>query len=150
MVTLEIISKFELKKYVGIAYEGDTALLEKYHVGKFTHEQAVESTMSMIEIVDKNCEMEDEIMNHYKVELDGEAIGYVCTVPKYLYSFGINKKYRSKEILIEWWQRIKEVLGQTFITKLYPNNNRAINFCKKQGMEIVEDLEPDCITLIKI
>ena len=147
MVNLLKISKFDLPEAIKIAYEGDDELLEKYHVDKYDLMGAVASTLRMIY---KMVEWENMEMDYYKVMQDETPIGYICTYPNNLYSFGINKKYRSKEILKEWWSRVKEVMGEKFITMLYPNNTRAINFLKKQGMVEIEDIEDNCVTLLNI
>lgn len=146
-IDIEKISKFTLPELIRIAYEGDEDLLNKFHVDKFDINGAVASTLWMIEQTD---EREYEEMDHYKVSLDGTPIGYVSLFPNFLYSFGININYRTKEILTEWWAKVKEIFGGKFITMLYPNNERAIEFCKKQGMVEVPDIEDNCVTLLNL
>ena len=147
MVELVKISKFELPTVIKIAYEGDDDLLDKYHVDKYDIMGAVASTLHMIH---KTVEWEDMEMDYFKVMYNETPIGYICTYPNNLYSFGINKEYRTKEILIDWWGKVVQQLGEGFITMLYPNNTRAINFLKKQGMKLVDDVEENCTTLIYI
>ncbi len=143
MVILEEITKQELPDLIRIAYEGDKDLLDKYHVDKFDIHGAVASTLFMIAETENGVDM-----THYKVALGDISIGYISVFENFLYSFGINKEYRKKEILIEWFEKVKEVLGYKFITMIYPNNSRAINFLKKQGMKIVNGIKEDVITLI--
>lgn len=145
MIVLEKISKFELRNLVEIAYKGDTDLLDKYWGDGFNLEEAVNETMFMISEVEKEVEM-----SYYAVVCDDEEIGYVCKIPNNLYSFGININYRTKDNLIEFWDRVKEVMGEGFICMLYPQNTRAINFLKKQGMVEVEGVEPNCTVLLNI
>lgn len=147
MVELKKISKFDLPKAVRIAYEGDAELFEKYHVGKFDLDGAVASTLNMIF---QMVEWEDLEMDYYSVMFNGEAIGYICTYPNNLYSFGINKKYRKKEVLLDWWEAVKSIFNGKFITMLYPNNTRAIRFLKKMGMVEVDGVENNCITLLNL
>lgn len=147
MVYIIKISKFDLSKFIKIAYEEDSELLEKYHVDKYDLMGAVSSTLSMIY---KVVEWEDLEMDYYKVMYNETPIGYICTYPNNLYSFGINKNYRTKDILTDWWSKVKGIMGEKFITMLYPNNTRAINFLKKQGMVEVEELENNSVTLLNI
>jgi len=142
-IKLEKISIFELPLLVRISYDGDEDLLNKYHIEKFSLEDAVESTMGMIKETGDTIEM-----SYFKVVLGDEPIGYLAIFQNFLYSFGINIKYRTKEVILQYWELIKEVLNDGFITMLYPNNDRAINFLKKQGMSEVEDIEEGLITLI--
>lgn len=145
MIILEKISKFELRNLVEIAYRGDDDLLLHYWGDGFNLEEAVNETMFMISEVGKEVEM-----SYYAVVCDDEEIGYVCKIPNNLYSFGININYRTKDNLIEFWDRVKEVMGEGFICMLYPQNTRAINFLKKQGMVEVEGVEPNCTVLLNI
>jgi len=145
MIILEKISKFELGDLVEIAYKGDDDLLDKYWGDDFNLEEAVNETMFIIGEVEKEAEM-----SYYSVVCDDEEIGYVCKIPNNLYSFGININYRTKDNLIEFWDRVKEVMGEGFICMLYPQNQRAINFLKKQGMIEVEGVERNCTVLLNI
>ncbi len=142
MIELLEINEFELKKYVEAAYEGDADLLTQYHVDTFTFDQAVETTLDMIELTNV-----DNPMTYYGV-VDKERIGYLCTSKNNLYSFGINIKSRTREVLSEFWEKIKQVLGDSFICMLYENNTRAINWAIKCGMVIVPDIEDNCVTLL--
>ncbi len=143
MIELLEINEFELKEYVEVAYKGDGDLLTKYHVDTYTFDEAVETTMDMIEITAMDVKMVN-----YGVMVNGENIGYLSVLDHFLYSFGINIEKRKKEILSEFWQLIKTVLGESFICMLYENNSRAINWLKKCGMEIVDGVEENCVTLL--
>lgn len=147
MVTLIKISKFELPEAIKIAYEGDTELFEKYHVEKFDINGAVASTLQMVHTT---VEWEGLEMDYYKAMLGENEIGYVCCYPNNLYSFGVKKEYRKKDILLEWWSAVKSIFNGKFITMLYPNNTRAISFLKKQGMVEVEGVENDCVVLLNV
>lgn len=145
MTILKKISNLELRNLVEIAYKGDVDLLDKYWGEDFSLEEAVNETMRMINTVSQEVEF-----NHYAVLLDDEEIGYVSCFSHNLYSFGININYRTKDNLIEFWGRIKEVMGESFICMLFPQNERAINFLKKQGMKQVDGVEQNCVTLLNI
>lgn len=145
MIELKQIESNELKQLVEIAYKGDNDLLDKYWGEDFSLEEAVNETMMMIRTISEEVEF-----NHYSVVSDGEEIGYVSCFPNNLYSFGININYRTKDNLLEFWDRTKDVMGESFICMLYPQNERAINFLKKQGMKQVDGIEPNCVTLLNI
>lgn len=146
MVTLELIPLEELKEVISISYLDDGDLFEKYHINPtFTFEECVNSTFDMI--VNNGY---DRDIKFYKVVFESKSIGYVVVFDGFLYSFGINIEYRGKDILIEWWKKVKEVLPETFVCMLYDNNIRAIDFLKKNGMEIIENelLEDNVVILI--
>jgi len=145
MITLTEISLSELRKYVEIAYRGDLDLLDFYWGENFSLEEAVNETMFLInqvaEEIDVDC---------YSVENDGEEIGYIVKFPNNLYSFSININHRTKKNLIEYWERIKEVMEEGFICMLYPQNSRAINWLKKCGMVEVKGVQQELVTLLKV
>lgn len=133
MVRLKKISLPEVREGIAIAYQGDQDLFDKYHVGQCDHFTATMKTMEMIREIAKEYEL-----SHYKVVYDKKNIGYVTSFDGFLYSFGINRKYRKKDILIAWWEEVKSLMGKRFFAQLYKNNTRAINHLVKQGMSIVE------------
>lgn len=135
--------KYDLKKYVEIAYKGDNDLLNKYHVAEYTFEEAVQETLLMIEITSFGIDMKN-----YAVLKDERIIGYLSCFKHNLYSFGINIKYRTSNTLSEFWDKVREILGNSFITMLYPNNTRAIAWLKRCGMQQVDEVEENAVTLI--
>src|SRR5882672_8611321 len=106
MIKLVKISIDELKQYVTIAYENDSDLFDKYHIGKFNLEQCVESTMAMIK---EMCLYKE--VNHYAVMYKNKSIGYVDIFENYLYSYGIAIAFRKKKILVEWWDEVRKTIG---------------------------------------
>lgn len=135
----------DLKPYIKSSYRGDIELRDKYHINKYNLNDAVDITFKMIELTSKEVDM-----NCFAVCFDnGKIIGYLCYFKNNLYSFAINIKYRTKEILKLFWDRIVFVMKEGFVTALFPNNTRAINWLKKCGMSIVPDVDEDLITLIK-
>jgi len=143
MITIKKISKSELPKLVGISYERDEELFEKYHIGKMNFPQAVLSTLDLIDDASKQLNL-----SYYKVIYQKQPIGYFVTFGNYLYSFGIAIKYRKKDILVGWFLAVKKVLGKQFRALLYENNTRAISHLEKQGMKIIDiDNETKIVTL---
>lgn len=131
MVRLIEISKSELKNYVWLAYKGDMELLSKYHIKDFTLDEAIDSTLEMIDVSEKKLRL-----TYFKVLLNDYSIGYVVTSGNHLYSFAIAMEYRTKEILNQWWYKVKSLLGEKFTCLLFSNNKRAINYLEKRGMKI--------------
>lgn len=138
MIDLLEINEFELKKYVEAAYQGDEDLLNYYHIDKYDFDGAVKETLNMIEQTSVGVNMK-----YFGVQIHDEKIGYICAFQNNLYSFGVNIKYRNKWVLIDFWENIKTILGNNFMTVLYPNNTRAINWAKRCGMQ-----EQQCVVLL--
>jgi ribosomal protein S18 acetylase RimI-like enzyme len=144
MVRIKQIKKSELPELVKISYANDVELFNKYHVGKLDFNNSVLITLDMI---DKTSRLTP--INYYKVVYNKQAIGYVVSFRGFLYSFAINKNFRTKEILQDYWNGICKILGEHFICWLYPNNTRAINWLQKCGMKIVEiNKELNRVTLL--
>lgn len=146
MIKTEKISTFELPDLVKIAYMGDGDLLLYYWGEDYNLEEAINATLNAI----KYQENEGIEFNHYAVIEDEQEIGYISCFPNNLYSFGININRRTKEVLKEFWERVKEIMGDSFICMLFPQNQRAIEFLKKQGMQEVSGIEEDCVCLLNI
>lgn len=143
MIEVKKISFKNLEPAIRKAYEGDSDLLEKYHIETCQLDEAVQTELSIINRV--RCVTKIEV---YIVNSGNEIIGYFVTLPNNLYSFAINKNYRNKEVLTELWDSIKTVLNHSFICMLYPNNLRAIKWLKKCGMTEVDGVEDGAITLL--
>ena len=144
-MVLKKISKFELERLVKIAYSGDSDLLEFYWGENLSLQEAVDLTMSLINQVANEVDIEC-----YSVLNEDEEIGYIVKFPNNLYSFSININHRTKQNLIEFWERIKEVMEDGFICMLYEQNKRAIKWLERCGMKIVQGVENNCVTLLKI
>jgi len=145
MINLIKITKFELRKYVEIAYRGDNDLLDLYWGDGFSLQEAVNETMYGINETSKEVNME-----YFCVLNDDEEIGYIAKFPNNLYSFSININHRTKQNLIEFWNRIKEVMEDGFICMLYPQNQRAIKWLEKCGMIRVDGVEQNCVIMLNI
>lgn len=148
MITIKKISKTEIPSLIATAYEGDSELLDKYHSenmhGDVNFPIAVLSTLDTIDDVSKTRKL-----SYYKVIYQKKAIGYFVTFEDFLYSFGINIKYRNREVLIGWFEAVKKVLGKHFRCMLYDINTRAINHLQKQGMKIVHKDEEYKTTILQ-
>ena len=147
MITIKKISKAEIPSLIATAYQGDSELLEKYHSGNMHGDVnfpiAVLSTLDTIDDVSKEYKL-----SYYKVIYQKKPIGYFVTFDNFLHSFGINIKYRNREVLTGWFESVKKVLGKNFMCMLYDINTRAINHLQKQGMKIVHrDEEYKTVTL---
>lgn len=144
MIRLVKISKPELLESVAISYEGDNDLFEKYHIAQMDFMNCVVATMGMILDTAK-----EKDLTYYTVMYNKNKIGYVVVFEDFLYSYGINIKFRKKNILISWWAEVVKIMKGKFITMLYLNNERAISFLKKQHMVVMqEDKENNYITLM--
>ncbi len=141
MITLKKISFSEIEKYVSLAFAGDTDLIEKYHFSDKTLPDTisnnVKNIMEMKKIYPIQC---------YSVNVFGNEIGFTVANENLLYSFGINKEYRTKEIVLGWWQEVRRMTDD-FVCCLYPENTRAINFFVRNGMEISSSTNEN-VTLI--
>lgn len=137
-VSLVPIDKADMEHFVSLAFEGDDKLLEQYHVSPGTLEHCVQHTMGFIE----------ENVNHYKEDIKffavivGEAeVGYTIIIenenlPNELYSFGINKKYRSEEVKTEWLKKLTDIFKTPYYIVLWSKNSRAINFFERNGFVV--------------
>lgn len=134
MITVKKISKSQVAEYVDIAYRGDEDLLQRYHTQVHqTVEAAVFSTMLMIQDASGAKDLK-----YFKICWNSKPIGYFVTFDGFLYSFGINIKFRKPDIHKGWWVEVKKVLGKNFFSMLYDNNSRAVDFLVRQGMKIIE------------
>jgi hypothetical protein len=121
---------------------GDDDLLLKYHLAPMSLIDAVKSTFGMIASASKIKKL-----TYYKVLYNKQPIGYTVTFDNNLYSYAINKKFRKKDILVAWWNEIKETLSDNFMSMLYSNNERAKNFLIKNGMKVFDEKD-NVITFI--
>lgn len=133
-MTIENIDINELPTYVDAALEGDEDILLFYDkkVEVKTVKDACTNIVNKISIA-----YSDSYIRGVKV--DGAEIGYFVFDDELLISFGINKDYRNKETLTEFWGKITNELGGTFNCLLYSYNERAIGYLKKCGMSVIFD-----------
>lgn len=145
MLEIFKIDKNDLRFFVKESYIGDQVGLDKFHIKKFTLDEAVDCTMDIIN------EQEKQIpLYNFGIFWNGLPIGYSVISKNLLYSFCINIKYRTKEIILQWWNWVKEILGNEFYVILEKNNTRAVNFLKKRGMKVVYDNNEDKTIILKL
>lgn len=144
IVSAKKISKTQLPKLIELTYIGDNDLLERYFSVKNTsYFNAVITQLDYIHQASKKFDL-----SYYKLIYKQKPIGYFVTFDGFLYSFGIEKKSRTKEVLSNWFLSVRKVLGKEFISMLYSYNTRAIKHLERQGMKIVdEDIENQTVTL---
>ena len=134
MVTLHEIDYKWLEPFVYLAFAQDFDLLDKYHKKEATTEECISNLIVQIGELKEKCGAVC-----YGVWYDDEPIGFSVIAKRLLYSFGIDIHFRQKDILLEWFDLIKEKLENQFVTLLYNENVRAINFFEKNGMDIVDE-----------
>lgn len=137
------IELYKLQKYCRIAFEGDADLWEKYHQGDKNFEDTVINNIrSVIEI------SQQKAVFCYSISFKNEIIGFFVLVEDILlYSFGINKNYRTREITTTWLNMVKDLMPSDFIVCLRSENTRAINFFVRNDFEIFSQDDQD-VTLI--
>ena len=132
MIELKLIKESEIQALILLSYEGDCELFDKYHITKMTFQEAVDTELSMIR---KNAKNNKFI--YYKVLYDNISIGYVVSLEKFIYSFAIAIKYRTKEVLTHWWDAMVNEFGNEIKFGILSNNKRAISYLENRGMKIV-------------
>src|ERR1700761_1069928 len=123
VVELIRIKKKRLKSAIWTGFKDDPELISRYHISPGTLQHCVQHNYDNV-ITAPGAE-------YFKVMFKKKEIGFVVSVPgpHLLLSFGINKNYRTKEVLSGWLEALKELFHHTFyIVTLYPKNTRAIMF----------------------
>lgn len=138
MVVLERIYKIELPVYVKLAFEGDEELLNDLHISPGSLDHCVNHTLGL---VNGSADFYKDDIEYFKVSLNDETIGYTIVIknetrPNELYSFGINIKYRTKEILQSWLTEVEKILSKPYYIVLWSKNTRAINFFERNGFVV--------------
>ena len=128
----------EMPYYVRRAFDGDEDLLSKFHTSPGTLDHCVNNTMGFIT---ENEDHYKEDMELYSVVFNGNTVGYTIMIrneksPNELYSFGINKNYRKKEILMAWLAEVEKMLGKPYYIVLWSKNERAIKFFERNGFRV--------------
>lgn len=143
-ISIQKIPIEDIGIYVGIAFDEDYDFVEKFHFADKTLEELIASNVRNInelaEKIDVKC---------YVVHWGENKIGFFVMAYHngMLYSFGINKKYRVKNILIDWVGYIKGMVSEYLVCPLNAENKRAINFFLKNDFHVLERDE-NIVTLI--
>jgi len=141
MVKIKEIKKKRANKLIKLAFEGDNDLIEKYHAANVNMDDSILHTIERIDVTSMAYELK-----FFKVICDNADAGFFVIGDNFLYSFGLNLKFRTKEILIKWWELICGELKRGFICMMNKKNTRGIDFLKKQGM-VVFDIGNEVVTL---
>jgi len=131
-MVVKIIGIHWVKEYINAAFENDTELIGLYDKGVKVNsvKEVCDSVYEKLESLIEPCEMRGIVIGDKKV-------GYFTYSPKVLTSFGLNKEYRTKEYLTEFWEAIKKAIGSDFQCALFNHNVRAIEWLEKCGMNII-------------
>lgn len=145
MVEFEEIEFESLKDYVVLGFGGDSELLERYQQLDTDFDATVSRNMSYI-----TDSMEGKKFIFYRIMWEERPIGFTVldVTDSFLFSFGINKQFRSWEILNEWWAYILMMFDGDFGCILWAKNSRAINFLTRQGMQVMEQPDNKIVLLI--
>ena len=136
MVNILEVPYESIEYFIYVAFREDEELLDKYHTVDKTLEECVNNLVKQI----------GEFIKYgtakcYGIFYVGEPIGFSVIGDRFLFSFGIDVHFREKDILLEWFDQLKFILGNEFVTWLYNDNTRAINFFERNGMDVVEENE---------
>lgn len=141
----------DLYRHVKIAFHSDKELLEKYHISTGNLSHCVKHTLSVINEVAKEHNLEA-----YKlVSSEGKEIGFTVLrknteIPiNDLFSFGINIEYRNQQVIGQWLKWLGKELKYPYGVGLYRKNSRAVSFFLKNGFVEVEQPDEKIIVLIK-
>jgi len=136
-----IKDKNRLLEAIQSAFSGDEDLINCFHIVSTGElRDCVEDTY--YRIVQAS---EEYLLDWFEIRKNGKVIGFTILSRPYsfLYSFGLNKEYRKREISEYWWQFVRGVLGNKFSCVLWAKNSRAINFLVKNGMKIFAQKEKE-------
>lgn len=135
-IRLVDISLIELYILVLSSFSNDPELLEKYQ----------QLDTDLVDTVNRNMENIKEwgdSVRYLGINYNGRNIGF-CVIDedrKILVSFGINMKYRKRDILNTWVETLKDYFNGKFNCSLWSKNERAIKFLQKNGMKITKQDE---------
>lgn len=129
---------------VGIAFDEDYEFVEKFHFADKTLDELVANNIRNINELAENIDVKCYVVYWGENKIGFFVMAYHNSM---LYSFGINKKYRVKNILIDWVNYIKTMVSEYLVCPLNAENKRAINFFLKNNFHVLERDE-SIVTLI--
>lgn len=128
-----VYTESELYDGIWVAFYGDYDLMEKFHDIGDTFENCVADTFLSIQNATskKNTEW-------FHIIIKDEVIGYIVAskINSFLYSFGVNEKYRISDNIELWFFHIRKILGYEYTCALWAKNVQSINFLTKNGMKL--------------
>ena len=134
MVEVSVTTKRRVRKLIELAFLGDSDLIEKYHAANDSMQDSVLHTIERIDVTSMAYELK-----YFKVSCDKVDAGFFVIGDNFLYSFGLNLRFRTKEYLIKWWALVCKELKPNFICMMNKKNTRGIDFLKRQGMIIISN-----------
>ena len=147
MIVIRAVNILKIEDYIKCAWKGDSELDKFYDrsLQRRTLEGMVKDTSRKI----RDMMEQDEQLSLLGIELNRTSIGFLIFSEKIsvFYSFGVNTKYRSKEILTAIFEYVKVKLKYNFYSVMYEYNTRAINWLQKCGMEIDPMFKPSHDTI---
>lgn len=137
-VSLMPVARQDISDLVAMAFGGDDGLLTKYHISPGSLMHCVENTLGLI---NENADFYQQDIKFFGVNIGDNRIGYTIVIknethPNELYSFSIQKQYRTPEIKKQWLDEIAKLLGRPYFVSLWSKNTRAINFFQNNGFVI--------------
>ena len=147
MISLRGVNALKIEDYIRSAWEGDSELDKFYDksLKRRTLEGMVKDTSRKIREL-----MEiDENLSLIGINDDRKLIGFVILSEKLsiFYSFGINVKYRNKEMLSAIFNFAALKLKYKFFSVMFEYNTRAIKWLQKCGMVIDLNMNPSSDTV---
>lgn len=147
MIVVRVVNILKIEDYIRSAWEGDDKL-EKFYdksLARRTLDGMVKDTSRKI----RDMMEQDDKLSLLGIEVNRTPIGFLVFSEKLsvLYSFGVNVKYRSKEILTAIFEYVKVKLKYNFYSVMYEYNTRAINWLQNCGMEIAPLYKPSHDTI---
>lgn len=136
------ISESKLKKYMEVGYKGDIDFVTKYHTVRGSMSFCIKEEIKMVVSQGKF-----DSLKYYAVYDGSCPIGHTIVGKNYLFSFCININHRTKEIVLGWLSKVKELLNNEFGVFLSKNNERAIRFFVRNGFVVHND-SGNVVTLI--
>ena len=138
MVLRFIRDRQRLYKAIQIAFANDDDLMCRVHAMSGGFDACVDDTFNTI--LDAST---DTILEWYEVVHDGEVIGFtiLSKLYRYLFSFGIAKEMRTRDVIGLWWTQITCLLRGGFSCCLWAKNRTAVSFLMERGMHVVNDAE---------
>lgn len=147
MIVLKSVNILKIEDYIRSAWDGDDEL-EKYYdrslIKRNLDGMVIDTSRKIRDMMEH-----DEQLYLLGIELNRIAIGFLILSEKIsmFYSFGVNKKYRNKKILLAIFQYVKGKLNNNFYSVVYEYNTRAIKWLEKCGMVVDPMLKPSNDTI---
>lgn len=130
------INKHELKKIVHDIYKDDFVNICKIH--KLNVHKLLSNSKKLYLYIKDTLSSISDIELIYKLEYDNNTVGFFTLINMsneitQLNGFHIKNKYRTKEVLQEFWDSINNLSKDNIVCGLYEKNINAINNLKKNG-----------------